>query len=232
MTTIKKICNYSESVKPALPFAELYYLDYTIKNSDSHNREAKRINRELMIDVVLGLESDSGVENKFIEYLEDDMYSTVTSEIMSIRVQHSKFTTEKDLERILFLKLDKLTDSKRLANLVIENKNVVFDYSESVEYNMKKVVSRIGSISNLISIESRGGYVNTIIIGSNILELPSNISAEVIRSSLINPDKIIIMNIVDTVSSGLIVVNNINDNSYYMQETPNWNRHIKSFLVK
>jgi hypothetical protein len=30
------------------------------------------------------------------------MYSTVTSEIMSIRVQHSKFTTEKDLERILF----------------------------------------------------------------------------------------------------------------------------------
>jgi hypothetical protein len=55
------------------------------------------------------------------------------------------------------------------------------------------VVSRIGSISNLISIESRGGYVNTIIIGSNILELPSNISAEVIRSSLINPDKIIII---------------------------------------
>jgi hypothetical protein len=50
----------------------------------------------------LGLESDSGVENKFIEYLEDDMYSTVTSEIMSIRVQYSKFTTEKDLERILF----------------------------------------------------------------------------------------------------------------------------------
>jgi hypothetical protein len=99
MTTIKKICNYSESVKPALPFAELYYLDYTIKNSDSHNR-AKRINRELMIDVVLGLESDSGVENKFIEYLEDDMYSTVTSEIMSIRA--AKFTTEKDLERILF----------------------------------------------------------------------------------------------------------------------------------
>jgi hypothetical protein len=42
---------------------------------------------------------------------------------------------------------------------------------------------------------------------SNILELPSNISAEVIRSSLIDPDKIIIMNIVDTVSSGLIVVN-------------------------
>jgi hypothetical protein len=87
-----------------------------------------------MIDVVLGLESDSGVENKFIEYLEDDMYSTVTSEIMSIRCS-SKFTTEKDLERILFLKLDKLTDSKRLANLV-KTKNVVFDYSESVEYNM------------------------------------------------------------------------------------------------
>jgi hypothetical protein len=92
-----------------------------------------------MIDVVLGLESDSGVENKFIEYLEDDMYSTVTSEIMSIRVQYSKFTTEKDLERILFLKLDKLTDSKRLANLVIKTKNVVFDYSESVEYNMKRL---------------------------------------------------------------------------------------------
>jgi hypothetical protein len=69
--------------KTGSSFAELYYLDYT-KNSDSHNREAKRINRELMIDVVLGLESDSGVENKFIEYLEDDMYSTVTSEIMSI----------------------------------------------------------------------------------------------------------------------------------------------------
>jgi hypothetical protein len=120
MTTIKKICNYSESVKPALPFAELYYLDYTIKIV-THIIE-KLINRELMIDVVLGLESDSGVENKFIEYLEDDMYSTVTSEIMSIRVQYSKFTTEKDLERILFLKLDKLTDSKRLANLVIKTK--------------------------------------------------------------------------------------------------------------
>jgi hypothetical protein len=116
MTTIKKICNYSESVKPALPFAELYYLDYTIKNSDSHNR-AKRINRELMIDVVLGLESDSGVENKFIEYLEDDMYSTVTSEIMSIRAVFKIYNRERFRKNII-LKLDKLTDSKRLANLV------------------------------------------------------------------------------------------------------------------
>jgi hypothetical protein len=39
------------------------------------------------------------------------------------------------------------------------------------------------------------------------------------------------MNIVDTVSSGLIVVNNINDNSYYMQETPNWNRTSNLFLL-
>jgi hypothetical protein len=97
--------------------AELYYLDYTIKNSDSHNREAKRINRELMIDVVLGLESDSGVENKFIEYLEDDMYSTVTSEIMSIRAVFKIYNRERFRKNII-LKLDKLTDSKRLANLV------------------------------------------------------------------------------------------------------------------
>jgi hypothetical protein len=100
--TTKKKCNYSESVKPALPFAELYYLDYT-KNSDSHNREAKRINRELMIDVVLGLESDSGVENKFIEYLEDDMYSTVTSEIMSIHCAAFKiYNRERFRKNIIF----------------------------------------------------------------------------------------------------------------------------------
>jgi hypothetical protein len=49
MTTIKKN-NYSESVKPALP--RLYYLDYT--KIVTHIIEAKRINRELMIDVVLG----------------------------------------------------------------------------------------------------------------------------------------------------------------------------------
>jgi hypothetical protein len=81
---------------------------------------AKRINRELMIDVVLGLESDSGVENKFIEYLEDDMYSTVTSEIMSIRAVFKIYNRERFRKNII-LKLDKLTDSKRLANLV-ENK--------------------------------------------------------------------------------------------------------------
>jgi hypothetical protein len=56
-----------------------------------------------MIDVVLGLESDSGVENKFIEYLEDDMYSTVTSEIMSILCAAFKiYNRERFRKNIIF----------------------------------------------------------------------------------------------------------------------------------
>jgi hypothetical protein len=56
-----------------------------------------------MIDVVLGLESDSGVENKFIEYLEDDMYSTVTSEIMSIHCAVFKiYNRERFRKNIIF----------------------------------------------------------------------------------------------------------------------------------
>jgi hypothetical protein len=234
MTTIKKICNYTESSSPSKPIVDLYYLEQAITNSEEHDRETKRINREYKLDIVLGIKSDFVEESKFTDYLNSSPIeydpieqSTLTSKVMTIRVNSSRFTTEKDLEKTLFYKLDKLTDIVG----VNKNKDVVFDYSESIDYNIKKVVSNIRLISHLLRIENRGVYVNTIIIGRNILEFNNILGVDVIRSSLINPNKIIIMNRIDSVSPGLIVVNHVNDNSYYMSETPNWNKYIKSFLI-
>lgn len=92
--------------------------------------------------------------------------------------------------------------------------------------------------SNLIAVDSGKGMANTVIIGTNIMEylnsqLLINFGIDLIVSSFIDPDKIIVMRIDKNIGVGLNVVFKPNDNVYYLVETPkSWEKVIKWFYIK
>ena len=67
---------------------------------------------------------------------------------------------------------------------------------------------------------------------TSLLTVTGNISGiDIIPSHLINPKKIILMRNSNKPGIGLNVINNINDSTYYMVETPVWEKCIKWFEI-
>ncbi len=243
MITIKKICNYKENTKPSQPTANLNYIDFVSEEDELYNRELKRINRELAIDITLGEKDESEWgDRQPIKIIEDkDNFSTISAKIMSVSVSASKFTGEKDLENTLFLYLENLTKNAPIIKNGISKYDIQYDNTQNSEYNQRKVISRMVVLGNLISMESRVGPGNTVIIGDNInidygVSTYGNVNRisnfDILRSSIIDPDKVIVMRSGNDLGPGLNLMNNINDMTYYMVETPNYQRLIKWFWVK
>jgi hypothetical protein len=243
MITIKKICNYKENIKPSQPTANLNYIDFVSEEDELYNRELKRINRELVIDITLGEKDESEWEDRQpIKIIEDkDNFGTISAKVMSVSVRASKFTGEKDLEDTLFSYLEKLTKNAPIIKNGVPKYDIQYDNTQNSEYNQRKIISRMVVLGNLISMESRVGPGNTVIIGDNInidygVSTYGNVNKisnfDILRSSIINPNKIIVIRAGNDLGPGLNVMNNINDGTYYMVETPNWQRLIKWFWVK
>lgn len=231
MITIKKICNYKENTRPSQPTAVLYYIDFVTEDEDLYNREIKRRNRELAIDITLGEKDESEWEDRQpIEINEDkdSIYTnTVGPKIMSVNVSASTFTGTKDLELDILLYLENLTKNAPIIKNGMGSFDVNYDNTQSNDYNQRRVISKIVSLGNLIAMDSRIGIANTAIIGSNInIDIAMNGDKmgnfDIVRSSVIDPNKIIVMKNSTDIGAGLNVMNNINDGTYFMIETQNW----------
>jgi hypothetical protein len=74
---------------------------------------------------------------------------------------------------------------------------------------------------------------NTFTIQNNGTTVTGNISGiDIIPSHLINPKKVILMRNATKSEIGLNVINNINDSTYFMVETPgSWEKCIKWFEI-
>lgn len=233
MITIKKICNYKESTKPSQPSAVLHYMDFVTEDDDAYNRELKRSNRELVIDITLGEKDESEWENRQpIEIIEDNYISTIGPKIMTVNVRASKFTGEKNLELEILLYLENLTKNTPINKNGMGSFDVKYDNTQPIEYNQRRIITKIVSLSNLIAMESRIGPGNTIIIGGNINIDCVTSGFSVVKSSVIDPNKIIVIKNSTDIGPGLNVMNNINDGTYFMIETQNWQKLIKWFWVK
>jgi hypothetical protein len=104
-------------------------------------------------------------------------------------------------------------------------------------------------LNSMVAMDSRIGPANSMLVGldvymyllksntftiqNNGTTVTGNISGiDIIPSNLINPKKVILMRNATKSEIGLNVINNINDSTYFMTETPgSWEKCIKWFEI-
>jgi hypothetical protein len=248
-TNITKICNYTEDTKnPYLPSISLSYIDMIIEDEDAQLRELKRENRELAIDIILDEKDEIEWDNR--NNLPNIGFgsgytSTISPKLFTVNTRAQKFTSFKDLEYEIFNKLEILTKNVPLSiaklpgntlNLTIPTYNGL----DSFESFKRRVLTKITMCSNFIAMESGKGIANTVIVGTNTIQYIEECKQmgsilggmNVIVTSFIDPDKIIVMRVENSIGTGLNVILKPNDNKYYMVETPqSWEKTIKWFWI-
>ena len=253
-TNIEKICNYTEDTKnPYQPTIALSYIDMVTENEDAYQREIKRQNRELAIDIILDEKDESEWENRNnIEtgFNSDYTSTTISPKLFTVNTIAKNFTSFQDLEYEVLTKLESLTKNKPGSGLMKNNSMVntldinISNISSSYDFEalQRRVVSKIMACTNLVAMESRKGTANTIIVGIDVAKYietrDMNISnmfvgLDVVITPYIDKDKIIVMKVEKTVGTGLNVIVKPNDNKYYMVETPqSWEKTMKWFWIK
>ena len=255
---LEKICNYSENSKPSLPKGIIYYVEHVHSDTtDEYKNSVKRKKRDLTIDAILedkvdewNNERDSndwGID-------EEGYMMSITPQMKSLNVQSQKVIDNQSLYYDIVKKLESLTlnsmtlSNNQNMNVTIKNDPNLTSYDND-NSNFRKIVSKIMMLNGMIAMESRIGPANSMLIGldvymyllksntftvqNNGTTVTGNISGiDIIPSHLINPKKVILMRNVNKPEMGLNVINNINDSTYFMVETPgSWDRCIKWFEI-
>jgi len=246
-TNIKKICNYSEDNKPYQPTISFAYIDYLTEDEDELQRELKRQNRDLVIDILLDEKDESEWENRNNLPQFGGGFTTVMSpKLFSVNTIAKNFTSFEDLEYEIFTKLENLTKNQPNSNnTMMNNLNInIANLNSSYDFEalQRRVISKIMVCKNIVTMESRKGSANTIIVGINVAKYietrDMNISGmfiglDIVVTPYIDKDKIIVMRVEDNISIGLNVILKPNDDKYYMVETPqSWEKTMKWFWVK
>ena len=106
---------------------------------------------------------------------------------------------------------------------------------ENNNINFRKILTKIMFASNLIATKGRIGTATSVIVGRtnwHWFNGDFNIGIDIIFDENITNDKIIVCRGSSSNNPGLILVNNIFDNTYYFKETPNWERQYVWFTIK
>lgn len=239
MGNIERICNYTEDNTLYQPVVSLSYIDMVNEDDDMYYREVKKNNRDLAIDILLNEKDESEWENRdsIPTLAKKGSISTMSMQLFSVTTRALQFTGYKDLEIEIFNKLEILTKGQQVLKSGL-NFNMGIPSINDTESFSRKIISKVMGCSNLIAVDSGKGMANTVIIGTNIMEylnsqLLINFGIDLIVSSFIDPDKIIVMRIDKNIGVGLNVVFKPNDNVYYLVETPkSWEKVIKWFYIK
>ena len=250
---IQCVCNYVESSTPSGSSLPITYVDRHA--DDAYQLELKRKNRNLVIDSILD-DKDEECENSGNTWGQDPIDESETAyisfQLKTLTLKSNMFTGIDDLYDTVLKRLESLTSSpmtttKFQPNVTISN-NISMSDRENFETNSRRIISRINMMSYLISSEGYSGPATTIICGydtrryieSSCIFMPSKIGESigiingmnVIYSHLISRNKIIVMRAVTKTETGLNVINNTNDSTYFMAETPSsWTRYINWFSV-
>ena len=246
-TNIKKICNYSEDTKnPYIPSITISYMDMITEDEDAQLRELKRVNRDLAIDIILDEKDESEWENRVnLPNIGFQGYTlnTISSKIFTINTRAQKFTSFENLEYEVFNKLENLTKNPPTSKLLSNNSlNLNIPSNINLVEFRRKVLTKIISCTNLITMESYKGTANTVIVGINItqyvdnydlINIPTLLGMNMIVTPYIDPHKIIVMRCENKPGVGLNVIFRPNESVYYMVETPkSWEKTMKWFWIK
>jgi hypothetical protein len=102
--------------------------------------------------------------------------------------------------------------------------------------NFRRIVTKIMHASNFIATEGRIGPAKAVIVGEknwHWFSEKNNLGGiQVILDKNISPNKIIVTRGGSIDSSGIICIKNTTDNTYFLKETPSWEKQYVWFNVK
>jgi hypothetical protein len=233
---LKSICNYSEKNQSMGPVAQIMYMDMVVED-DETRREVKRKKRNLAIDTVLDEVDENGDYTS--EEVSKEFGSIISPKIMTINAQSNPFVDEEDLYNTIVVFLESNTQQKHhfpvnLDYVAINDPNHTLEQNRGI--NFRRIVTKIMHASNFIATEGRIGPAKAVIVGENnwhwFSEKDNLGGIQVILDKNISPNKIIVTRGGNIDNSGIICINNTADGTYFLKETPNWERQYVWFNVK
>lgn len=253
---LEKICNYSENSKPSLPQGTIYYLENVYSDTtEEYKNIIKSKRRDITIDAILDDKVDEWVNQKdYNDWIidEEGYMLSGTNQIKSITVLSQKILDNQSLYYDIINNLESMTSqpmaNNQNMNVTIKNDPNLTSYDNN-QSNFRRIVSKIMMLNSMIGMESRIGPANSMLVGLDVYNylvlsntfivqnngttVTGNISGiDIIPSNLINPKKVILMRNATKSGIGLNVINNINDSTYFMAETPvTWEKCIKWFEI-
>jgi hypothetical protein len=233
---LKAICNYSEKSKSMGPVAQIMYMDMVVED-DETRREVKRKKRNLAIDTVLDEVDENGDYTS--EEVSKEFGSIISPKIMTINAQSNPFVDEEDLYNTIVGFLERNTQQKHhfpvnLDYVTINDPHHTLEQNRGI--NFRRIVTKIMHASNFIATEGRIGPAKAVIVGENnwhwFSEEDNLGGIQVIFDKKISPNKIIVTRGGNIDNSGIICINNTTDATYFLKETPHWERQYVWFNVK
>ena len=251
---LEKICNYSENSKASLPNGIIYYLEFVESDTEEYKNLVKSKRRDLTIDAILEDKIDEWTDSETwgIDLDQEGYTRSISPQIKSLTVKSQRFIDNQTLYYDIVKKLELLTSqpmtNPQNINVTIKNDPNLTSYDND-QSNFRKIISKIMMLNSMVAMDSRIGPANSMLVGldvymyllrsntftiqNNGTTVTGNISGiDIIPSHLINPKKVILMRNATKSEIGLNVINNINDSTYFMAETPgSWEKCIKWFEI-
>jgi hypothetical protein len=245
---IKYLCNFSEKQHSG-SVATISYLDYVEENTLEDQLKVKAQNRELAIDIMTGEKEDSAWDKRVdLPKMDESSIPVIGVKIFSMRLQATPFTSYEDLHTDLINYMENFTKGQP----VLKNGMSSFDLTltndpsktdkENYEYNQRRIVSKSLMCGNYIATTNRRGPGTTILAHPETISKYFDVDKQLVRaqtytlieSELVSKDKFIILrtDLSGTNEDGLFVIKSIDEDKYFMKETPNFKNKIMWFYIK
>ena len=244
---IKHLCNFYEKQHSG-PVAHISYMDYIEEDTLEEQLKIKSKNRELAIDIMTGEKEESSWNSRIdLPILEDNYTQTISPKIFSMTVQGKPFTSYEDLQTDILNYIENFTQGQP----VLKNGMSSFDLTitndpdktsrENFEYNQRRTMSKLVSCGSYIAMSNRRGPGTTLIVHPETISkyfedktLVKSANYTLIESNIISKDKFIILraDINGGNEDGLFVIKSIDEDQYFMKETPSLKNRIMWFHIK
>ena len=244
---IKYLCNFYEKQHSG-PVAHISYMDYIEEDTLEEQLKIKSKNRELAIDIMTGEKEESSWNSRIdLPILEDNYTQTISPKIFSMTVQGKPFTSYEDLQTDILNYIENFTQGQP----VLKNGMSSFDLTitndpdktsrENFEYNQRRTMSKLVSCGSYIAMSNRRGPGTTLIVHPETISkyfedktLVKSANYTLIESNIISKDKFIILraDINGGNEDGLFVIKSIDEDQYFMKETPSLKNRIMWFHIK
>lgn len=244
---LKAICNFNEEKKSLGPAAKIMYMDF-VSETEEMRQEKKRVKRSIAIDEVLGEASEEsseyGLEDPIGIGLDSEI-PTIAPKIMSLAISQQNIDDDMAYHQaIAFLDSNSKSSHSFIGcsdYAIQRNKNLTDE--ENREANSRRIKSKALMSANYIASEGRVGPATAIIVGSDCWEwfgydaLDTSKSSDfagmqVIFEPGIEPDKVILARGGRIDNPGIACIKCVADGSYYIKETPGWERQYAWFRIK
>ena len=234
-------------------------MDILSSDDDWVINEQKRRNRQFNINTILDEKQEDYPDSGWLPQGGDQTVSS--PRVMAQSVIAKKFISEELLYDDIISHLDNIT-STPMKKCKIHPQDItlklsndpILTTSENIDANSRKIITKMTFLRNVLSMKSRLGPATIFIVGDNILEYLISTSYDlnlsyktdgnigsvngtpIIHSSKINKNKVIASITQNESTTGLNVINNINNGddyhqTYFIKETPTFENRIVWFEI-